>query len=298
MCTNQRKIIKNGEEITVKCGKCFTCLKQRASDWTIKLINESKYYNECSFITLTFDNEKLYDRNGRAVKFGANPNFIYNIRNSNEYFTKFMKRLRKKLEPKKIKYYKIGEYGDLGKRPHYHVIIFGENFSFDRKECEVSKTGKTQYFSQTLEDIWACGRTRIQDCNAKNIAYICQYTQKKIKKYEKIEQGNGTLKEIDRYKPIQSFSNRSKMGVRWVRRNPQSITKGYLTDTDNHKYRVPNSYKENLKKDEKEYFKQFYRQYEQKMLENIKLNNLEQIEKEKIKEKIFILQNKEKMRDF
>lgn len=298
MCTNPRKIIKNGEEITVKCGKCFTCLKQRASDWTIKLINESKYYNECSFITLTFDNEKLYDRNGRAVKFGANPNFIYNIRNSNEYFTKFMKRLRKKLEPKKIKYYKIGEYGDIGKRPHYHVIIFGENFSFDRKECEVSKTRKTQYFSQTLEDIWACGRTRIQDCNAKNIAYICQYTQKKIKKYEKIEQGNGTLKEIDRYKPIQSFSNRSKMGVRWVRRNPQSITKGYLTDTDNHKYRVPNSYKENLKKDEKEYFKQFYRQYEQKMLENIKLNNLEQIEKEKIKEKIFILQNKEKMRDF
>lgn len=298
MCTNPRKIIQNGEEITVKCGKCFTCLKQRAADWTIKLINESKYYNECSFITLTFDNEKLCDRNGRAVKFGARPDFVYNIENSKDYFTKFMKRLRKRLEPKKIRYYKIGEYGDIGKRPHYHVIIFGENFSFDREQCEVSKTGKPQYFSQTLEDIWACGRTRIQDCNTNNIAYISQYTQKKIKKIEQLVKENGKIKEIDKYKPIQSFSNRSKMGVRWVRRHPETITKGYLTDNENKKYRVPNSYKENLKNDKKEYYKEFYRKYENKMLENIKKTNLEQIELEKIKEKIFMLQNKEKMRDF
>lgn len=36
----------------------------------------------------------------------------------------YFKQLRKKLEPKSIKYYCVGEYGDRGNRPHYHALIF------------------------------------------------------------------------------------------------------------------------------------------------------------------------------
>jgi len=47
----------------------------------------------------------------------------------------FIKRLRKEQDSRgssKIKYYLVGEYGDLTKRPHYHAAIFGEDFADDR----------------------------------------------------------------------------------------------------------------------------------------------------------------------
>lgn len=40
-------------------------------------------------------------------------------------FTKFWKRLRKAVDPKKFRYYACGEYGEQMGRPHYHIIVFG-----------------------------------------------------------------------------------------------------------------------------------------------------------------------------
>lgn len=107
MCTNPMKIIVNKEEYTVKCGKCDTCRKEKAQDWAIKLINESKYHKKASFVTLTFDNKICRQGN----KYGAEAKFIFNIENSKEYFKKFIKRLRKKFSDTKITYFHIGEYG-------------------------------------------------------------------------------------------------------------------------------------------------------------------------------------------
>lgn len=110
MCTNPLKILVNNEYVTVKCGKCDTCRTEKAQDWAIKLINESKYHKKASFITLTFDNKILLDKNSKAAKMGANPSFVFNIENSKEYFKKFIKRLRKKFPDKRITFYHVGEY--------------------------------------------------------------------------------------------------------------------------------------------------------------------------------------------
>ncbi|WNK14050.1 MAG: replication initiator protein [Microvirus sp.] len=50
-----------------------------------------------------------------------------------EEVQRFWKRLRKQVEPQKIRYYACGEYGESTFRPHYHVIIFG------LEQCSCSK---------------------------------------------------------------------------------------------------------------------------------------------------------------
>lgn len=218
MCTNPLKIVVKGEEVTVKCGKCDTCKREKSQEWAIKLINEAKYHKKACFITLTFDNSILLDKNSKAYKYGANASFVYHIDNSKEYFKKFIKRLRRKFEGTSITFFHVGEYGEKTHRPHHHAIIYGINFDEDRIQIQNSKSNKPQFYSKTLNELWACGRTTIQDLNSNNTIYICQYSLKKFK--------NNELNK--KYKTVMSFSNRTKMNVKWARRNRNEIIKGYL----------------------------------------------------------------------
>lgn len=290
MCTNPIKITVNGEEVTVKCGKCITCRREKAQEWAIKLINESKYHTKACFITLTFDNTILLDKNSKAYKYGANPGFVFNINNSKEYFKKFIKRLRKKYSDKYISYFHVGEYGEKTKRPHHHAIIFGINFEENRKECEVSKTGHIQYSSDILTELWACGRCTIQDINSNNTIYIAQYSIKKFKSNEE-----------KRYRSVMSFSNRCKMNIKWARKHYKEIEKGYINDVDGKKYRIPKSYLENFKNSKEEKYRKAYRKYEENMLEHIgDISTSELIKRQKNKEEILKQRmfNFNKKRDF
>jgi hypothetical protein len=51
-----------------------------------------------------------------------------------------MKRLRKKIQPLKIRFFHCGEYGDKTRRPHYHALIFGYGFP-DKKIFKKQKSG-------------------------------------------------------------------------------------------------------------------------------------------------------------
>lgn len=342
MCTRPYKLTitrKNGdkEDIMVTCGNCPTCIKRRARDWTIKLINEAKYHTEASFITLTFSNEILSNPNSNAVKkYGAKPNFPYNVAYSKKYFSKFMKRLRKKFPDKIISYYHIGEYGERTKRAHHHVLLFGCDFREDAKEAELSKSGKPMLFSQTLEDLWAAGRTRIQLVNDNNIAYIAGYSTKKMPITEipdtwseadaEAASKNGIksksetfeiiykkrLKAAKMYKPIQSFSNRSKMSVKWYRKRPYIIAEQkFLTDNDGKKYAFPKSYIREALKDYEHLINEeplkitnpvFIEAYEQYVDRRddfiISTDKKEQQRREQAQEKIYFSQKRNKYRDF
>lgn len=291
MCTNPRKLIINKEEVTVKCGKCDTCKRQKAQEWAIKLINESKYHEKACFITLTFDNKILADVKSKAVKYGAHPNFALKIEYSMKYFQKFIKRLRRKFEDRKISYFHVAEYGERTHRPHHHAILFGVNFEEDRKEMELSKSGHPQMYSETLQSLWAAGRCTLQDCNSNNIIYISQYSLKKFK--------NNILNK--KYNTKMTFSNRCKINVKYARRYPEQIEKGYMTDTDGKRYKIPKSYLENFKKEERGKYFEHYRRYEENIMDYIaNNNNSDIIKKEIVKEKIRRLRNENfnKCRDF
>lgn len=277
MCTKPITIIDNeGKEIKVKCGKCYTCKLERSSAWAIKLINEAKYHKKACFITLTFDNKILLDKNSKAIKkYGANASFVFNTKYSMKYFQKFIKRLRQIYKDKYISYYHVAEFGEKTKRPHHHAIVYGINFDEDRKEMEKSKTGHIQFYSQTLQDCWACGRTSIQDINENNIIYISQYTLKKLK----------DVKD-DKYKPLMTFSNRCKISSKYIKRYPKEITKGYLEDKEGHKFSIPKSYIKALKNDDK-YFA-YIQEYENRIDEYLSKHTKEELEK--------IAQNREKIK--
>lgn len=63
------------------------------------------------FVTFTYDDDHLvYANEGPCL--------------CKSDFQLFLKRLRKRLEPRSLKYFCVGEYGDLNGRPHYHALMF------------------------------------------------------------------------------------------------------------------------------------------------------------------------------
>lgn len=96
------------------CGQCIACKLNRAREWSVRIMHELKMHDGVGcFVTLTYDQEHApWVSNFQATLVKKD-------------LQDFFKRLRKALEPAKIRYYAVGEYGEKYVRPHYHCIIFG-----------------------------------------------------------------------------------------------------------------------------------------------------------------------------
>lgn len=92
------------------CGQCMPCRINRSRLWVARILLESVLHRRSLFVTLTYAPEKLPQ--------GGNLEPVH--------LQNFMKRLRMEIAPLKVRFYGVGEYGDISKRPHYHVILFGD----------------------------------------------------------------------------------------------------------------------------------------------------------------------------
>jgi hypothetical protein len=110
-------------------------------------------HKENCFITLTLDQQNY------------TPGLNYHD------FKKFIRRLVAEKGP--TRYFMCGEYGDKYKRPHYHAILFGQNFH-DRKNYGSVDT------SQQLEKLWGKGYTSVGDATHQSAGYVARYTVKKM----------------------------------------------------------------------------------------------------------------------
>lgn len=164
----KRKIVFNplhgymDRPITVPCGQCIGCRLERSRQWAVRCVYESQLHSENSFITLTYSNNNLPLNNSLHKK----------------DFQDFMKRLRKAVYPKKVRYYMCGEYGELTKRPHYHACLFG--LDFEDKELWKISNGQRLYSSKKLAQIWGKGHVVIGDVTFESAAYISRYIMKKV----------------------------------------------------------------------------------------------------------------------
>lgn len=150
-----------GKGITLPCGRCIGCRLERSRQWAVRIMHETKMHDASSFITLTY--EKMPKGESLSV----------------EDCQLFLKRLRARLAPKKIRFFLCGEYGEKLGRPHYHAIIFGEDFSFDRVKLS-KKNGFYLYESAMLTETWGHGGVRIGDVSFDSAAYVANYATKKI----------------------------------------------------------------------------------------------------------------------
>ena len=187
--------------LKIPCGQCIGCRLEYSRSWAVRCCHEASLHIFNSFITLTYDPAYLPADGSLDI----------------EHFQKFMKRLRKKLHPLKIRFFHCGEYGDKTRRPHYHALIFGYSFP-DRKLLKKSKSGDL-YTSELLTKVWGLGHASVGDLTFESAAYVSRYIMKKVNgdraksHYEAIDYDTG---EIFNLKPeYVSMSRRPGIASRW-----------------------------------------------------------------------------------
>jgi hypothetical protein len=198
---------QTGGSIQVACRKCDECMQTRANEWALRGHFELAEYKENCFITLTYKN---------------NP-----VRLKKDDLQKFIKRLRKSIQPKKIKYFSVGEYGDKGLRPHYHIIIFGHDFN-DKELVKMSASNKAVYESKALNKLWPEGIAIVQDANANTIRYSARYAAKNKK----------VLPEnLKKYPEFNTMSQ--NLGINPILRKIETYLKTDEIYIDGFSYRIP-----------------------------------------------------------
>lgn len=118
----------------------------------MRLAHELKSHDASSFVTLTY-----------AVDVGS----VSKLDAQN-----FLKRLRYYLEPKKIRFYLVSEYGEKSGRAHYHAIIYGHDFSKDPGAHQVRRG---LYASPLLDKAWGLGHASSGTVTEASIRYVTNY---------------------------------------------------------------------------------------------------------------------------
>ena len=141
---------KEGKIYLLPCGQCMACRVSRNREWAARLVHEKTLHKNSAFVTLTFRPEDIppLDSLSKAT------------------LQKFLKRLRKSLGNRKIRYFACGEYGDKSNHAHYHLIIFGLSLSLDDKKL--------------VEDAWPYGFVYLGNVTYSSCRYVTAYILKKI----------------------------------------------------------------------------------------------------------------------
>lgn len=139
----------------VPCGRCRHCRIQRQSEWAIRCMHEADYHDRTSFLTVTFAD---LPPNGELDP---------------EHLRLFLKRLRREIYPRKVKYFASGQYGENLGRPHYHLILFGE----DETSLQFEYAGRAKGVNYGMLDSWPAGTSYFGDATRQSAAYVARYMQ-------------------------------------------------------------------------------------------------------------------------
>lgn len=157
--------------IPLPCGRCLHCRINRSRMWQSRILFESMAHNKSCFVTLTYDNDNL-------------PCDMENLTNPlrKKDLQNYLKKLRRLVDPIKIRYYACGEYGDQSWRPHFHLMIFGLGIE-DKKVINfawnsVYNRKKRCYEIRNKGYIW------IGDVTRESARYVTQYVTKDMKIYD------------------------------------------------------------------------------------------------------------------
>lgn len=160
-----------GKGLSLPCGRCIGCRLERARQWAVRIMHEVKMHDSSSFITLTYKNLP-----GPCADCSPVDGSVCVCE-----CQRFLKRLRARLAPKRIRFFLCAEYGEKFGRPHYHAVIFGEDFSSDRVALSPERKSEfTLYDSKFLSDCWGLGDVRVGDVSFESAVYVANYATKKV----------------------------------------------------------------------------------------------------------------------
>ena len=219
----------NGEAVeyfTIPCGRCIGCRIDKARDWSVRIMCETKSSLLSSwFLTLTYDDLHMTDLSLNKQDF---KDFIKDLRNYVYYRT-----------GECIRYFGCGEYGDSSGRKHYHMIIFNLG-DLDIKPRS-AKNGYIYYESEIINQLWNKGFVVIAEVNLQTAAYVAKYTLKKqgLKKYD----------ELDIQAPFILMSTRPGIGYKYLSDHVQELINKPYIFMDHKNYSLPRYFKRVLEEE-------------------------------------------------
>ena len=208
----------NAELFKVPCGECIGCKLDYGLMWSIRSVHEASLHSQNCFATLTYNNQN-YPKNGSLDK---------------SHMSEFMRMLRKKIYPRKVRFYGSGEYGDKLGRPHLHMLLFGyspadkvlhKNGQKRRGRAGVQDSLKfSTYTSKELESVWRKGFVTVGDVTQESAAYVARYVAKKITGEKAKEHYKGKEPEFA------LMSRRPGIGYDWYKKYKADMyPKGFVT---------------------------------------------------------------------
>lgn len=224
--------------VAVPCGRCIGCRIDRGRYWAARCVEEARLWPNNWFITLTY---RDLPPDGSLVP---------------KDLTDFWKRLRKEVFKTRdpvyeyvdgrksvvngVRYMACGEYGDSGKRPHYHAICFNLDIP-DLEPFGRNRNGDQLWTSKWLESIWSHGFVTVGAVTFESAAYVAGYVLKKMTGEKAEEHYQGRVPEFLR------CSNRPGIGLGWFLKYSDEVARlGYVM-IDGRKCSVPRYYMEKLK---------------------------------------------------
>lgn len=186
----------------IPCGKCEGCaiLKRRA--WGIRMYHESCMHERNCFITLTYDDDHLVQKINRKDP-------LY-----------FIRRLRHHSSTP-IRYFLTGEYGEKTNRPHYHAILFGEDWLGGAYDIKPGLYG-----NEIINRIWRKGDCSISQFNMGTALYTAGYVNKKLGDTD-------TFSIMSRFPPL---------GQSWVQKHHDNLRRIKTVQIEGKSYPIPPVY--------------------------------------------------------
>lgn len=224
------------------CGKCIGCRIDRTQEWATRLTHEAIMHTRNAFITLTYDDQHLPHNMSLSVKTLQN----------------FIKALRQKILPQKIRFYACGEYGTKLHRPHYHALIFG--YDFPDKTYFKTERDNDYYVSLELSKIWGNGYCIIGEVTHQSAAYCARYVTKKINgdpwhnHYQHLDTVTGELMPIKEEFAI--MSRKPGLGNSFYQKYKKDIFPDDEIIIDGQHKRIPPYYMALLKEDDHDLYEE------------------------------------------
>lgn len=204
--------------IPVPCGKCPNCLRRRTASWSYRLEVEALRWERQFFVTLTYDNDHIPLTDNTFMTLDR------------EHLTNFFKRLRKNVG--KLRYYGCGEYGTRGKRPHYHIILFGNS---NMTELDISKAWVSPETQKPYGDIY------FGKVEPASIRYTVQY-------YDKGDwrKAHGRDDRAPEFSAMSQGLGRNFLTEAMIKHLLANPEKGFIYDMEGKKIAIPRYFKRRL----------------------------------------------------
>lgn len=211
--------------VDIPCGQCIGCRIDRSRQWAIRCYHEASLYEDNCFVTLTIDQEHMPENQSVDIK----------------HLQDFMKALRHKYYPNKIRFYACGEYGDTTNRAHYHLLLFNHDFP-DKTKWGKTKQGHIRWRSAELEGLWDLGHSEIGTVTFQSAGYVARYILKKQKDAPHLFFVDKDGKTRQRNPEFTTMSRMPGIGKPWLDKFKTDVFPGDFVVIDGKKFRTPRYY--------------------------------------------------------